>query len=55
MHKKPGLRPIGMREILRKIAKELIMIFRKDIADSVEPLQLSASQEAGAEEAIQAM
>ena len=55
-HKKPGLRPVGMGEVLRKIAgKVIMMIFKKDITDAVEPLQLSAGQKAGVEEANHAM
>ena len=56
LHKKPGLRPIGVGEVLRRIAgKVTMMIFKKDITDAAEPLQLSADQEAGAEVAIHAM
>ena len=54
--KKPGLQPIGVGEVLRRIAgKVIMMIFKKDITDAAEPLQLSADQEAGAEVAIHAM
>ena len=53
---KPGLRPVGDGEVLRRIAgKVIMMIFKKDIKDAAGPLQLSAGQEAGAEAAIHAM
>ena len=56
LDKKPGLRPIGVGEVLRRIAgKVIMMIFKKDITDAAGPLQLSASQEAGAEAVIFAM
>ena len=56
LDKKPGLRPIGVVDVLRRIAQKLIlMIFKKDIKDAAGPLQLSAGQEAGAKAAIHAM
>ena len=56
LDKKPGLRPVGVVEVLRRIAgKVVMMIFKKDIADTAGPLQLSAGQEAGTEAAIHAM
>ena len=43
--KKPGLRPIGVGEVLRRVAgKVIMMIFKKDITDAAGPLQLSAGQ-----------
>ena len=43
LHKKPGLRPIGVGEVLRRIAgKVIMMIFKKDITDAAGPLQLNA-------------
>ena len=54
--KKHGLRPIGVREVLQRIAgKVIMMIFKKDITDAAGPLQLNAGQEAGAEAAIHTM
>ena len=48
LDKKPGLRPISVDEVLRRIAgKEIMIIFKKDITDAARPLQLSAGQEAG--------
>ena len=55
LDKKPGLRPIVVGEVLRRIAGKVIMIFKKDITDAAGPLQLSAGQEAGAEAAIHPM
>ena len=53
---KPGLRPIGLGEVLIRITGRVIMMtIKKDITDAVGPLQLSAGQEAGAEAAIHAM
>ena len=55
LDKKPGLRPIVVGEVLRRIAEKAITIFKKNITDAAGPLQLSADQEAGAEAAIHAM
>ena len=54
--KPPGLRPIGVGEVLGRIAGKAIMrISKNDVMRSVGPLQLCASQDAGAEAAIHAM
>ena len=46
--KKPGLRPIGVGEVLRRIAENIIMmIFKKDITDVAGILQLVTGQESG--------
>ena len=56
LDKKPGLRPICVGEVLRRIAGKVIMkIFKKDITDAAGPLQLSAGQEPGAEAATHAV
>ena len=56
LNKNPGLRPIGVGEVLRRIAGKAIMrISKNDVMRSVGPLQLCAGQEAGAEAAIHAM
>ena len=56
LDKKPGLRPTGVGEVLRrKAGKVIMMIFKKDITDAARPLQLSAGQEAGAEAGLHAM
>ena len=56
LDKKPGLRPIGVGEVLRSIAgKVIMMVFKKDITNAAGPAQHSGGQEAGAEAAIHAM
>ena len=56
LDKKPGLRPIGVGEILRRIAGKVIMMtFKKDITYAAGPLQLSTGQEAGTEAATHAV
>ena len=54
--KNPGLRPIGIGEILRPIAgKVVVSTIREDITKSVGSLQICGGQEAGSEAAIHAM
>ena len=56
LDKKPGLRPIGVGEILRRIAgKAVVSIIREDILLSVGSLQVCAGHEAGCEAAVHAM
>ena len=56
LDEKPGLQPVGVREVLRRITGKVIMMnFKKDITDAMGPLQLNAVQKAGAEAAIYAM
>ena len=56
LNKNPGLRPIGISEILRRIAgKVVVFIVKKDVITSTGSLQVCAGQEAGAEAAIPAM
>ena len=56
MDKRPGVRPIGIGEVLRRIVgKALTSFLKQDIVDTVGPLQLSAGAEVGAEAAIHAM
>ena len=53
---KPGLRPIGVREVLRRIAgKVVMMLFKNDITHVAGALQLSAGQDAGVEAVVHAM
>ena len=55
LDKKPGLRSIGLGEILRRIArKAVMMLFKNDITHATGALQLSAGQDAGSE-AVHAM
>ena len=56
MDKNPGLRPIGVGEVLRRIAGKVIMsVIKNDITKAVGNLQLCGGQEAGCEAAIHAM
>ena len=56
LDKNPGLRPIGVGEILRRIAgKVVVSTIREDITESVGSLQVCAGQEAGSEAAVHAM
>ena len=52
----PGLRPIGVGEVLRRIAGKVVMnILKKDVMHAAGSLQVCAGQKAGAEAAIRAM
>ena len=56
LDKNPGVRPIGIGEVLRRILGKTVSNFLKiDIIDSVGPLQLAAGQDGGCEAAIHAM
>ena len=56
LDKNPGLRPIGVGEVLRRIAGKVVMkVMKKDIKKAAGCLQLCAGQEAGCEAAIHAM
>ena len=56
LDKNPGLRPIGVGEILRRIVgKTVMMCLKKDVSKSVGSLQTSAGQEAGIEATFHAM
>ena len=55
LDKNPGVRPIGICEVVRRIlAKAALSVIRGDIMDAAGPLQLCAGQPAGAEAAIHA-
>ena len=55
LDKNPGIRPIGMGEVLRLIiGKSIIYILKPDIFDAAGNLQLCAGQKSGAEAAIHA-
>ena len=52
----PGLRPIGVGEVLRRIAGKVVMkVVKEDIKKAAGCLQLCVGQEAGCEAAIHAM
>ena len=56
LDKNSGLRPIGIAEVLRRIAaKVAVTHFRLEIVTSVGSLQVCAGQEAGCESIIHAM
>jgi hypothetical protein len=56
LDKDPGIRPIGIGEVLRRImGKAVVMLLKPEILDTVGPLQLSAGQEGGCEAACHAM
>ena len=54
--KNPGLRPIGVDEVLRRIARKVIVShLKEDVIQSVGALQVCARQDAGCESLIHAM
>ena len=56
LDKNPGLRPIVVREILRRITgKVIVSVVKKEVISSMGSLQVCAGQEAGSEAAIHAM
>jgi hypothetical protein len=56
LDKNPGLRPVGIGEVHRRIIGKAIMhVLKRDIQNSAGPLQLCVGQEAGCEAAIHAM
>ena len=56
LDKHPGLRPIGVGEVLRRIARKVVMmVMKEDIKKASGCLQLCTVQEVGCEAAIHAM
>ena len=56
LDKNPGVRPIGVGEVLRRIiGKTISAMFKEEIKEAAGPLQVSAGHSAGAEAAIHAM
>ena len=56
LDKNPGLRPIGVGEVLQRTAGKVVMkVVKEDIKKAARCLQLCAGQEAGCEAAIHAM
>lgn len=56
LDKDPGVRPIGICEVLRRIIGKAVMaIVKKDVISATGPLQLCGGQEAGCEAAVHAM
>ncbi len=56
LNKNPGIRPIGVGEVLRRIiGKVIASIVKDDVLQSVGSLQVCAGQEAGSEAAVHAI
>ena len=56
LDKNPGVRPIGICEVVRRIIGKAVMATVKgEVLEAAGPLQLCAGQEAGAEAAVHAM
>ena len=56
LDKSPGVRPIGIGEVVRRIVgKSILSVINSDILDIAGPLQLCAGQEAGCEAAVHAI
>ena len=56
LDKNPGVRPIGMGEVLRRIiSKTTSVMFKEEIKEAAGPLQVCAGHSAGSEAAIHAM
>ena len=56
LDKNPGVRPIGVGEVLRRIiGKTTSAMFKEEIKEAVGPLQVCAGHSAGSEAAIHAM
>ena len=56
LDKNPGLRPMGVGEVLRRIAGNIVMtVVKEDVRVAAGGFQLCAGQEAGVEAAVHAM
>ena len=56
LDKDPGVRPIGIGEVLRRImGKTVTRILKKDLVNSVDGVQMCVGQQGGAEAAVHAM
>ena len=56
LDKNPGVRPIGVGEVLRRIIDQTISVmFKEEIKEAAGPLQICAGHSAGSEAAIHAM
>ena len=54
--KRPGVRPIGICEVLRRVLGQAIMtVIKDDVLEATGPLQLCGGHEGGCEAAVQAM
>ena len=56
LDKNPGIRPIGIGEVPRRIiAKSVLRVVREDIQEAAGPLQTCADYEAGCEATVHAL
>ena len=56
LDRKPGLRPIGVEEVLQRIAgKAVIMLFKNEVTHAAAALQFSAGQDAGVQAVVRTM
>ena len=56
LNKNPGIRPIGVGEVLRRIVgKSIAWALREEIQSAAGPLQMSSGLQGGAEAAIHSM
>ena len=56
LNKNPGIRPIGVGEVMRRIVgKTISFVFQLCIQEAAGPLQVSAGQKGGCEAAIHSM
>ena len=56
LDKCPGVRPIGVGEVPRRIiAKAVLKVIGRDIEEAAGPLQVCAGQDGGCEAAVHAM
>jgi len=56
LNKSPGVRPIGVCEVVRRImGKAVLSVIGKDVMEAAGPMQLCAGQTAGCEAAVHAM
>ena len=56
LDKNPGLRPIGIGEVLRRIVgKSITNVLKKDLTDSVDGVQMCVGHQGGVEAAVHAM
>ena len=56
LDKNPGLRPIGVGEVLRRvIGKSIMYVAKKDVINSCSDIQMCSGRESGCEAAIHAM
>ena len=56
LNKCPGVRPIGIGEVVRRIIGKAVMrVMKYDLQDSIGNIQLCAGQDAGCEAAVHSM